>query len=225
MIIELKNITKSYTSATNISKTVLQNISFNINKGETIAIIGPSGSGKSTLLNIIGTLDRPTSGIIKFKDQDFSTLSDNQLAKIRNQNIGFIFQLHHLLPQCTILENVIIPTLPYTKKKDRKNIVLRANQLIERVGLADHKQKRHGQLSGGECQRVAVVRALINQPEIILADEPTGSLDSKNSEELGDLLLELNREQKTTLITVTHSDKLANRMNKTYRIENGKIFT
>ncbi len=224
VILELKKIRKDYeVPSGNETMTVLQDISLQVDQGEAIAVVGPSGSGKSTLLNIIGALDKPTSGIVNFNGNDLSTLNDSDLAKIRNQEIGFVFQLHHLLPQCTVLENVLVPTIPLKSKKDDGDAINRAKKLLTRVGLDKHLNYFPAQLSGGEQQRVAVVRALINNPKLILADEPTGSLDQVSSGKLGKLLIELNNEEGVTLIVVTHSIELARLMDKVFTIQNGVL--
>ena len=222
-LLQLKEIHKQYQSPSNEqTRKILNGINLDVAAGETVAIIGPSGSGKSTLLNIIGALDRPSSGEIFLDGKDLSALSDNKLANLRNSDIGFIFQLHHLLPQCTVLENVLIPTIPDQTDKNGK-ATDRGKRLLKRVGLEDHMDHRPGQLSGGECQRTAVVRALINSPKLILADEPTGSLDEISSENLGQLLMELNQEENMTFITVTHSAELAKKMKKIYRLHDGLL--
>ena len=186
-------------------------------------IVGPSGCGKSTLLNIIGALDRPTSGRVLFDGQDLAALDDNELAKIRNKQIGFVFQMHHLLPQCTVLENVLVPTLAGKDRSAMEQARERATNLLQRVGLKEFLLHRPGQLSGGQRQRVAVVRALINQPKLLLADEPTGSLDREASEKIADLLVELNRSEKVTLIVVTHSHELAKRMGRVVELTEGSL--
>jgi lipoprotein-releasing system ATP-binding protein len=219
-LLELKNISKTYPSPGGLHKTtVLSDINLSVSSGDSLAITGPSGSGKSTLLNLIGTLDRPTSGTILFNNQDITKLDEKQTAEFRNQKIGFVFQQHYLLPQCTVLENVLLPTL-VSQKSGQDTI---ARDLLDRVGLSEHLSHLPSQLSGGEQQRVAVVRSLINQPDIILADEPTGSLDQNNSEKLGDLLNKLNNENKVTLIIVTHSLTLAAKMKKTYSLIGGQL--
>ncbi len=222
MLLQLKNISKSYGNPANTThQVVLDNLSFSVNEGDTLAILGPSGSGKSTLLNIIGTLDRPDTGNYTYKEKDITTFTDSGLDLFRNREIGFVFQFHHLLPQCNLLENVLIPTLvDKTNKKEKFNY---AEQLINKVGLWEHRHKLPGQLSGGECQRAAVVRAMINRPSLILADEPTGALDRKNVDKMSDLLLQLNSEQKATLILVTHSRSLASKMETVYEIMEGKL--
>jgi len=224
MLLEIEHIKKQYDSpGTAEQQPVLEDISLNVASGDAISIVGPSGSGKSTLLNIIGALDRPTSGTVRLAGIDLSGLSDTELSKVRNHDIGFIFQLHHLLPQCTVLENILLPTLPGSKDMDIAQVNARAQRLLERVGLKSRMSHRPGQLSGGECQRAAVVRALINQPKLLLADEPTGSLDSTSAENLGQLLIELNKEEEVALIVVTHSMELDQRMNRRYKLRNGKL--
>jgi lipoprotein-releasing system ATP-binding protein len=187
---------------------VLRNIHLELNPGDAIALMGPSGSGKSTLLHILGTLDRPTRGEVKLDNTDPFTLSDSLLASFRNRRIGFIFQDHHLLPQCTVLENVLVPTLvnPDNKPSESENY---ARELLQRVGLSERLNHRPAELSGGERQRVAVARSLIQKPVLLLADEPTGNLDRKTAEQVGQLLLDLHTQEKTILITVTHSSDLA----------------
>ena len=201
---------------------VLRGITLELARGESLAITGPSGSGKSTVLHIIGTLDRPTSGQVLLDGKDLSLLDEIELAVVRNEQIGFVFQSHYLLPQCTVLENVLVPTLA-GKKALRNAAEERAKQLLERVGLGQRLAHRPGQLSGGERQRVAVVRALINRPQLLLADEPTGALDRRSAEELGQLLVELNREEGVTLIVVTHALELARRMGNVLELRDGKL--
>jgi ABC-type lipoprotein export system ATPase subunit len=204
---------------------VLQGINLEIQAGESAAIVGPSGCGKSTLLNIIGTLDRPTSGQVLLEGQDLAKLDEAQLAATRNRQIGFIFQAHHLLPQCTVLENVLVPTLASGANPGRATAPERARRLLERVGLGQRCDHRPGQLSGGERQRVAVVRALINQPRLLLADEPTGALDRVAAGELSRLLGELNLEEKVTLILVTHAEDLAQKMGRRFQLLDGQLKT
>lgn len=203
--------------------TVLQGVSLEISHGESLAIIGPSGSGKSTLLNIMGALDHPTSGQVHFAGQDLSRLDEKQLATLRNRHIGFVFQAHYLLPQCTVWENVLVPTLACTDESLRRSAPGRAERLLKRVGLERRFSHRPGQLSGGERQRTAVVRALINQPQLLLADEPTGALDRASAGQLAQLLLELNREEKVTLVVVTHALDLARRMGRVLELTDGKL--
>jgi len=239
VLLELDKVTKSYASpGGGPSVPVLKEISLKVAQGESVAITGPSGSGKSTLLNLIGTLDRPTTGIIRFAGQDVSQRSDPELARLRNQVIGFIFQQHHLLPQCTALENVLVPTLPrLNRRRDRSEPRTRleaqdraeespwahGRRLLERLGLGARLDYRPGQLSGGERQRVALVRALINHPKMLLADEPTGALDQASADHLAELLVEVNREEKVTLILVTHALDLANRTQHQFRLRLGRL--
>jgi lipoprotein-releasing system ATP-binding protein len=202
--------------------TILADCSLAVDHGQAVAIIGPSGSGKTTLLNLIGMMDQITAGSILFQDQAIDTLSENERARLRNRAIGFIFQFHYLLPQLSVLENILLPTLPLAA--DPEMVRQRAQNLAIRVGLADRLQHRPGQLSGGECQRVAVVRALINKPQLILADEPTGSLDQHTAMEIGRLLIEINQEEKTALIVVTHSMALARLLPVRYELQQGRLF-
>jgi len=221
MLLQLKNLSKGYGDLQSQNyQHVLDNISLEVEEGESIAIIGPSGSGKTTLLNLIGTLDQPDNGSIFYKNRDITGLSRQEIENFRNKEIGFIFQMHYLLPQCTLLENVLLPTLP---NKEDKDAHIRAEKLIKRVGLWEHKDKKPQLLSGGECQRTAVVRAMINNPGLLLADEPTGALDHINAVNLINLLLEFNREDKLTLVMVTHSRELAEKMNKIYRLMDGRL--
>ena len=222
MILELQNITKTYQNS-NSTLNVLNNISLKVDSQESIAIVGPSGSGKSTLLNIIGTLDTEYSGIIKFDNTDIKALTQNKLAEFRNKKIGFVFQQHQLLPQLNLLENVLIPTLIIKNQNQKKEAQNRALALINFVGLTEKTNLYPSQLSGGECQRTAVVRALINNPDVILADEPTGSLDSESASQVGNLLSFVNQKFNTTLIVVTHSIELAKKMNKVYKLLNGNL--
>ena len=223
-MIELNNITKSYKNAANTEvRQVLDGISLKIQTADSIAIMGPSGCGKSTLLNILGTLDKTNSGEVFMNGEDISGFSMDKLAEIRNRKIGFVFQSHHLLPQLNLIENVLLPTLVLTDKKLKNSAHQRAMDLLKMVGLEDKIHQFPGQLSGGECQRTAVVRALINQPEILLADEPTGSLDADSAGQIGDLLLKINLEQKIAIVLVTHSLELAGKMQKVYSLKKGKL--
>jgi ABC-type lipoprotein export system ATPase subunit len=184
-MLQLIDVTKKYGSTDGADSLVLKGITLKIIKGQSLVIVGPSGSGKSTLLNIIGALDRPTTGQVLLEGKDLAGLGDLELAKIRNQEIGFVFQLHHLLPQCTVLENVLVPTLVNKRGDSQQEVKERALNLLQRVGLKDFLLRRPGELSGGQRQRVAVVRALINKPKLLLADEPTGSLDETTAEPFG----------------------------------------
>jgi lipoprotein-releasing system ATP-binding protein len=223
VLLKLVEVSKEYDSTAQVDQVIVLNgINLEVQAGETLAIVGPSGSGKSTLLNIIGTLDRPTSGQVKLDGEDIHQLDDLQLATVRNQRIGFIFQAHHLLPQCSVLENVLVPTLA-SRKNHRSGTEERARRLLKRVGLGARLNHRPGELSGGERQRVAVVRALINQPKLLLADEPTGALDRASAHNLAQLLVELNEEEGVTLIVVTHAFDLAQRMQEVYEIREGKL--
>lgn len=208
-ILVFENIRKSYSG-----QLILNDVNLEIFKGEKLAIVGPSGSGKTTFLNIAGALDVPDSGKVLFNNADISKFSETERSVFRNKHVGFVFQHHYLLPQCTVLENVLLPTLTYSDKNDVKSAKIRALDLLEKLGMSAHSNKLPSQLSGGECQRTAFARALINQPELILADEPTGSLDEENAEKLADELIRLNTEFKTTLLVVTHSNKLATQMER-----------
>ena len=223
-MLELIHVAKTYPSPGNDEGLcVLEDIDLKVEAGESLVVVGPSGSGKSTLLNIIGALDRPTKGQVLLDGRDLAGLDETELARIRNRQIGFVFQLHHLLPQCTVLENVLIPTLAGNGRVAAKDTHERAKSLLERVGLRDFLLHRPGELSGGQRQRVAVVRALINRPKILLADEPTGSLDKDTTENIGDLLIELNRTEQITLIVVTHSLKLAAHVGQVMELNNGRL--
>ncbi len=223
-LLELARVTRSFPSvAGSAPQTVLSGIDLALARGESLGIVGPSGSGKSTLLNLIGGLDAPTSGRVTLAGVDLAGLKPDQLAAVRNEQVGFVFQAHHLLPQCTALENVLVPTLVLKAAEARKAAPERARALLQRVGLGDRMDHRPAQLSGGESQRVAVVRALVNRPLLLLADEPTGSLDSATADELGTLLIELNREEGVALIVVTHSAHLAERMGRVLRLRDGRF--
>jgi ABC-type lipoprotein export system ATPase subunit len=223
-LLRLVNVTRRYDSPANAGAlTVLNQVTLEVARGESLAIIGPSGSGKSTLLHIIGTLDRPTSGSVALDGQDLNALDALQIAAVRNRQIGFVFQTHYLLPQCTVWENVLVPTLACADAALRDRAGERAERLLRRVGLGERKSHRPGELSGGERQRVAVVRALINQPQLLLADEPTGSLDHASAQQLGQLLLQLNREEGVTLIVVTHALDLARRMARMLELRDGRL--
>jgi lipoprotein-releasing system ATP-binding protein len=224
MMVELVDVTKEYGQLDPMTAVhVLKGIRLKIDRGRAVVIVGPSGSGKSTLLNIIGALDHPTSGRVIFDGRDLAGLADHELAQIRSREIGFVFQLHHLLPQCTVLENVLIPTLAGNDGTAPKALRQRAESLLDRVGLKDRMGHRPGELSGGQRQRVAVARALINQPKLLLADEPTGSLDEATSEDVAGLLVQLNRDEGVTLIAVTHSQKLASRIGDVMELRGGLL--
>ena len=219
-LLELRSVSKSYPGPTPVP--VLREASLSVARSESLAIVGPSGSGKSTLLNLLGTLDTPDSGSVWFEGRDLTGLSAKELAVLRNRRIGFVFQNHHLLPQCTVLENVLIPTLAGAGRTPRE-AEHRARQLLDRVGLGHRIDHTPGRLSGGERQRTAVVRALINEPALLLADEPTGALDRVSAGEITKLLVELNRADGLTLIVVTHSAELAGLMGRSVELRDGNL--
>ena len=202
---------------------VIRDVSLSSSRGEAVAIMGPSGSGKSTLLFMIGTLETPTRGTITLDGRNPFVLSGRELAAFRNQRIGFVFQDHHLLPQCSALENVLIPTMAPGSTLKGREAEQGARRLLERVGLADRLEHRPAELSGGERQRVAIARALINSPPVILADEPTGNLDRRTADTVADLLLELHQEEKTILLLVTHSLALAERFSRRAELLEGRL--
>jgi len=199
---------------------VLRGVSFDLAAGEKLAVTGPSGSGKSTLLHLIGTLDRPSSGTIAIDGRDPFDLSEPDLARFRNATVGFVFQDHHLLPQYSVIENVLIPTLAFRER--REGTAERAHVLLEHVGLGHRLHHRPAELSGGERQRVAVARALIRRPHLLLCDEPTGSLDGEAAAAVSDLLLELHREEGNILVVVTHSLELARRFERRFELREGR---
>jgi lipoprotein-releasing system ATP-binding protein len=201
---------------------VLNGARLSLDRGDSAAVMGPSGSGKSTLLHILGTLDRPTAGSVALENTDPFCLDDTALAGFRNRRIGFVFQDHHLLPQFSVLENVLVPTLVNTDA-DPKATEAYARELLNRVGLADRIEHRPAELSGGERQRVAVARALVQKPALVLADEPTGNLDRRNAQHVGELLLELHRQEQAILVVVTHSTELARTFPKRYEMADGLL--
>jgi lipoprotein-releasing system ATP-binding protein len=213
-LLNAQGITKSYTNL-----PVLKGISLQVRQGEVIAIMGASGAGKSTLLHILGTLDQPDQGSLVLGEDDLLALKENELAKFRNKHIGFIFQSHNLLPEFTALENVCLPG--YIGRFDKKLIEAYAKELLDSLQLSGRLQHKPGMLSGGEQQRVAVARALINRPRIILADEPSGSLDSKNAVALHELFFELREKLKQTFVIATHNQALADMADRTYVIQDG----
>lgn len=213
-MIEIQQITKSFGNL-----QVLKGINMTINKGEVISIVGPSGAGKTTLLQIIGTLDRPDSGKIWYDGLDVSAMKDKDQAAFRNRNIGFVFQFHQLLPEFTALENVMIPALIAKEKSSQAE--KKAKEILHFLGLAERMEHKPAELSGGEKQRVAVARALTNNPSVILADEPSGSLDTQNKEELHRLFFELRKEFNQTFVIVTHDEQLAATTDRTIRMRDG----
>ena len=218
-MLELIDVNKSYPAVPQDIQ-ILRQINLHIEPAQSVSIMGPSGSGKTTLLNLIGGLDRPTSGKILLNRTNLGSLRNGELARIRNGSIGFVFQLHYLLPQCTVLENVLLPTLAMRKTKIEKNSDRkRAMELLEKTGMKAHRNAYPAQLSGGQRQRVAVVRALINKPDSLLADEPTGSLDADTAEQLTELLLEVNQSESVALVIATHSKKLANKARRQFRLD------
>ena len=223
-MVELVDVTKTYGEPGDSGAVpVLKGVRMKLEQGRAMVVVGPSGCGKSTLLNIIGGLDHPTSGRVLLGGRDLAELDDDGLASIRSREIGFVFQLHHLLPQCTVLENVLVPTLAERDSILGRDVRVRAKTLLDRVGLSDRMLHRPGELSGGQRQRVAVARALINGPKLLLADEPTGSLDEGTSQSTADLLVELNRDEGVTLIVVTHSRELAERIGHVVELHGGGL--
>ncbi len=223
MLLELRNVTKTYRAPDGGDAVdVLRRVNLQVAAGESLAIVGPSGSGKSTVLNLIGALDRADAGEVIVDGRDVEKLNEQELAAYRNTTVGFIFQLHHLLPQCTILENVLVPTLA-TARRDNAALHARAESLLDSVGLKHRLHHRPGELSGGERQRVAVARALINSPKLLLADEPTGALDRTNAARLTAVLVELNKAHGVTLIMVTHALDLAQQMGRVFELIDGQL--
>ena len=223
MLLQLQNISKGYgLPGTHSYRPVLNKLNLELIAGQKVAMIGPSGSGKTTLLNLMGTLDLPDEGKIYFEGKDITGYTKTELAAFRNRQLGFIFQLHHLMPQLTLLENVLLPLLPKGNNisKEEKDW---AEYLIKKVGIWEQRDQKPSQMSGGECQRTAVVRALINKPKLILADEPTGALDEDNAAALTELLIKLSSDEGVTLVTVTHSGLLADQMDKVFNLKNGKL--
>ena len=217
-MITLNNITKSFGSL-----QVLKGIDLQIEKGEVVSIVGPSGAGKTTLLQIMGTLDTPDTGSVRIDDTDVTRLSEKEMARFRNQHLGFVFQFHQLLPEFTALENVMIPAL--IANMNQKETRVRAQELLDFLGLADRAEHKPNELSGGEKQRVAVARALMNKPSVILADEPSGSLDTKNKDELHQLFFDLRNQLGQTFVIVTHDEGLAALTDRTIHLKDGVIIS
>ncbi|MBD0315577.1 MAG: ABC transporter ATP-binding protein [Nitrospiraceae bacterium] len=219
-MIKVTDLRKTFSMGTH-ELPVIKGVDLEIQRGEFIAIVGASGAGKSTLLHIIGTLDRPTSGTVTFDGQDIFQLSDTQQADFRNRRVGFVFQFHHLLPEFTALENACMPAL--VQRRDRSTVEADAQALLAEVGLSNRVHHKPGELSGGEQQRVAMARALMQKPDVILADEPTGNLDTHTGDSLFALMRELNRSRRTTFIIVTHNDKLSAQCDRIVHMQDGMI--
>jgi lipoprotein-releasing system ATP-binding protein len=219
-LVQVKSLKKSFKSGDD-SLEVLRGLSFGIMKGEMLGIVGASGAGKSTLLHIIGALDKPTEGDVIFNNNDLFKMSDTQLAEFRNKKIGFVFQFNNLLPEFTALENVMLPAL--INKREKNEAGEDAKRILTEVGLKDRINHRPGKLSGGEQQRVAIARSLINNPDLLLADEPTGNLDSKTSEDIYELFFRLNKEKGQTFAIVTHNDTLVKKMMRVIKLADGQI--
>ena len=219
-MIKVTDLRKTFSMGTH-ELPVIKGVDLEIQRGEFIAIVGASGAGKSTLLHIIGTLDRPTSGTVTFDGQDIFQLSDTQQADFRNRRVGFVFQFHHLLPEFTALENACMPAL--VQRRDQSTVEADAQALLAEVGLSNRVHHKPGELSGGEQQRVAMARALMQKPDVILADEPTGNLDTHTGDSLFALMRELNRSRRTTFIIVTHNDKLSAQCDRIVHMQDGMI--
>jgi lipoprotein-releasing system ATP-binding protein len=222
MALEVQHLCKDYPTRSG-PLPVLRDLNLKVEKGEALAVMGPSGSGKSTLLHVLGTLDPPSSGTVQLNGQDPFVLSEPELADFRNRSIGFVFQDHHLLPQCSVLENVLIPTL--VSNDNASEMEKWARTLLERVGLSERLDHRPAELSGGERQRVALARALIHRPSLLLADEPTGNLDRRSAQAVGQLLIDLHNQEQTILVVVTHSPELAKRFARRMEMIDGRLET
>lgn len=219
-VIQMQEICKEYVTGSGVVTPVFKSLDLSIESGEFVSIMGPSGSGKSTLMNILGTLDRPTSGLYYLDDEDTSLYDDAKLAKLRNQTIGFVFQGFNLLPRRSIVDNIALPL--FYANEDRKERIRRAEHYLEMVGLSSHRNYLPNQLSGGQQQRIAIARALCGEPKLLLADEPTGNLDSKTSEEIMKLFSDLNKEG-MTVILVTHEQDVARYGKRLVQIKDGEI--
>jgi lipoprotein-releasing system ATP-binding protein len=223
VILKTENLVKTFTNTKETKLEILKSISLEIMEGKITIIVGASGAGKSTLLHLLGGLDKPDDGKIFYNSENILNYSEDKLAKFRNKNIGFVFQFHHLLPEFTAAENVAIPQM--ITGKSLNNSIIRANELLSEVGLIERKDHKPAELSGGEQQRVAVARALANDPAIMLADEPTGNLDSENSQIISDLIIHLNSKYKKTFVVVTHNKEMLGIANQVYEIKDGKILS
>ncbi len=221
MLLEVVDLHKGFPKG-NTWLDVLKGVTLDVSAGEMLAVVGPSGSGKSTLLHLLGALERPDQGAIRFNGQDVFGLSDLDLAAFRNRHVGFVFQFHHLLPELTALENVMLPGL--IARRSRGELLRETTELLRLMGLAERMDHRPGELSGGEQQRVAVARALLNHPDLVLADEPTGNLDRQSGEAIQVLLRRLNQERMHTFIVVTHNEAFAKALDRTVRLIDGKLF-
>ena len=220
MALSVEHVGKEYPTRAE-PLAVLRDVCLELADGQNAAVVGPSGAGKSTLLNILGTLEPPSQGLVRIDGQDPFALEPWALAAFRNRRVGFVFQDHHLLPQCTVLENVLVPTIaagPATPEQ-----IQRARMLLDRVGLSGRLEHRPAELSGGERQRVAIARALVNRPALLLADEPTGNLDRTTAESIGQLMLELHQQEQMMLVVVTHSQRLAERISQRYTLDDGRL--
>ncbi len=223
-LVRLRGVTKSFARlAAGGDGFVLRGIELKIEPGDALAIVGPSGSGKSTLLHVLGGLEPPSAGSVLYDGRDLSALSERERASFRNRELGFVFQAHYLLPQLSALENALVPALVPGQSRERVQREARARELLSIVGLGARLDHRPAELSGGERQRVAVVRALVNGPRLLLADEPTGSLDARSADELGELLCALNRSEGVALVIVTHSERLAARMRRVLELADGNL--
>lgn len=222
ILLEGKGIHRSFQTGDE-RLNVLKGVDIEMSKGEMVAVVGESGVGKSTLLHILGALDRPDQGMVRLNSKDIFSLSDQKLANFRNESIGFVFQFHHLLPEFSALENVMMPGL--IAGENENEVIDKAKKILDEVGLSDRANHRPGELSGGEQQRVAVARALINQPQLVIADEPSGNLDKKNKDELHELFLDLNKRKNQTFVIATHNLELAKMAHRIYRLKEGKAFS
>jgi lipoprotein-releasing system ATP-binding protein len=221
VLLEVMDVYKGFVKG-NTRLEVLKGVALEVSDGEMLAIVGPSGSGKSTLLHLIGALERPDRGTIRFNGQDVFQLSELEQAMFRNRHVGFVFQFHHLLPELTALENVMLPGL--ILRRARRELLTEATELLATMGLVERMEHRPGELSGGEQQRVAIARALVNHPDLVLADEPTGNLDRQSGEAIQGLLRSLNQERKQTFIVVTHNENFAKALDRMVRLIDGELF-